>query len=236
MPQRRTGLGRGGQGRRDTRQDLQLDLMPCRLAGFVQRLDHRRGHGEHAGVAGRHHHHRTPKGCQLERVTGALHLFAVIGAVLHLIVAERPGHAHIGFIAQHIGATRQLGLHRRHHQVGGARPEADHREAATGTAELRHIQRLLGHAQGDVRVLLHLGESQRHAQRQRRLVQRRVGHVRVAGQQTGQGLHGKARVVQRRAYPRSQLRTRLAGSAHGLRIDQQLVGGGHTLGTAHVNR
>jgi hypothetical protein len=38
-------------------------------------------------------------------MAGALHLFAVVGAVQHLVVAERPGHAHVGFVAEHILAA-----------------------------------------------------------------------------------------------------------------------------------
>ena len=73
---------------------------------------------------------------ELERVAGALHLFAVIGAVLHLIVAERPGHAHIGFIAKHVLRPGQFRLDRWHHQLGSARPQADNGQTAAAAAQL----------------------------------------------------------------------------------------------------
>ncbi|MNP60182.1 hypothetical protein D3C76_1552450 [compost metagenome] len=52
MPQRCTRLGSGRQRSRDPGQDLQIDTVPGRVVGPVQRFEHRSGHGEHAWVAG----------------------------------------------------------------------------------------------------------------------------------------------------------------------------------------
>ncbi|MNN26835.1 hypothetical protein D3C81_1403530 [compost metagenome] len=89
--------------------------MPGGVAGFVQRFEHCSGHGEHAWVARRDHHHRTALCRQLEGMPGALHLFTVVGAVHHLVVTERPGHAHVGFVAEDVLGACKFGLDRRHH-------------------------------------------------------------------------------------------------------------------------
>jgi hypothetical protein len=121
-------------------------------------------------------------------VAGALHFFAVVGAVLHLIVAERPGHAHIGFIAEHIGGPRQFGLDRRHHQLGGAgprpitarRPRGGRLRTSTG---VRRAQSPRWHGDRGLRqCLAPRGEvaAPRKAQRHTQLVRLHASAMRVA--------------------------------------------------------
>ncbi len=91
----------------------------------------------------------------------ALHLFAVVCAVQHLVVAEGTGHAHIGLVAQHILGAGQLGLDRRHHQLGRAGAQADHRQTTTAPANLLRIERRGGYGDGQAVLLDHLRTGQR---------------------------------------------------------------------------
>ena len=54
MAERRPAARRRRVRRRDARQHHDLDTMPGRVVGLVQRLHHRRRHREHAGIAGGH--------------------------------------------------------------------------------------------------------------------------------------------------------------------------------------
>jgi len=99
---------------------------------------------------------------QFKGVTGALHFFAVVGAVHDLIGAERTGHAHVGFITQNVVGPGQFGFHRRHHEFGGARAEADHGQATTRTADLLGVQGLVGHGNGNLVADLQRRQQLRH--------------------------------------------------------------------------
>jgi hypothetical protein len=68
-------------------------------------------------------------------MTRALHFFAVVGAMHDLIGTERPGHAHVGFVTQHIVGACQLSLDRRHHQLCGTWPQADDCQTPARTAD-----------------------------------------------------------------------------------------------------
>ncbi|MNH22839.1 hypothetical protein D3C79_827110 [compost metagenome] len=74
-------------------------------------------------------------------MTRSLHFFAIVGAMLHLVVAERPGHAYVGFVTENILGACQLGFDRRHHQLGGARAKADDGQATTPAAQLVDLDR-----------------------------------------------------------------------------------------------
>jgi hypothetical protein len=89
---------------------------------------------------------------QLEGVAGTLHLFAVVSAMQHLVFAERPGHAHIGFVTEYVGGPGQFGLDRWHHQFSGARAQTDDRQTTARTADLRSVQRLSGHRDGNAGI------------------------------------------------------------------------------------
>ena len=147
MPQWRTGLGGSRQRCRDPGQDFQVDAVPLCIAGLVQGFKHGSSHGKHPRITRGHHHHRTALGGQFEGMARALHFFAVVGAMQHLIVAKRPGHPHIGFVPQDVIGPRQLGLDRRHHQLGCARPEADNGQATPRTANQLWVQRRRGDPQ-----------------------------------------------------------------------------------------
>ncbi|MNE27228.1 hypothetical protein D3C80_1206300 [compost metagenome] len=152
MAQRCAGLGRGGQGCGNARQDLQLYSMPSGFARLVQGLEHCSGHGKHARVTRRHYHHRAPLRRQLEGMPGALHLFTVVGAMQHLVGAKGPGHTHIGLITEHVVGPRQFGLDRRHHQFRGTRAQANHRQTPTCPADGLRLYGLAGHGNGNMRA------------------------------------------------------------------------------------
>ncbi|MNN19343.1 hypothetical protein D3C81_1325820 [compost metagenome] len=184
------------------------------ISGFVQRLQHRRGHGENARVTRRNHHDRAPLGGQFEGVTGALHLFAVVSAVQHLIRAKRPGHAYVSLVTQHIIGASQLRLDRWHHQFGGARPQTNHRQASARATDQQRIQWVIGNSDGNrviakngnrladsvARQFTHigfsLGKPQGHTQFTRSFSQRRVSHFGIRGQQASQRLHGNCGLMQ----------------------------------------
>ncbi|MNY01988.1 hypothetical protein D3C86_1345400 [compost metagenome] len=192
---------------------------------------------------------------QRECVTRTLHLFTIVGAVHHLVGAEWAGHAHIGFVTQHVIGASQLGLDRRDHQFGSARAQTDHRQSAAQTANRQGIQRFLGYRDGNGLItqdqyrLLDgvacqraertdiVGKAQRHAQLKRRFTQRRTGHFGVGSQQTGHRLHGDLCPMQRVANGAGH--TDCAGTHRDhyvTRIDQQLVGRRLALGMTDMHR
>ncbi|MNR61786.1 hypothetical protein D3C85_1836300 [compost metagenome] len=61
-------------------------------------------------------------GCQFKGMPGTLHFFTVVGAVHDLIRTERTRHAYVGFVTENIIGLSQLGLDRRHHELGSTRP------------------------------------------------------------------------------------------------------------------
>ncbi|MNJ46137.1 hypothetical protein D3C77_412610 [compost metagenome] len=83
-------------------------------------------------------------------MAGPLHFFAVVGAVHDLVGTERPGHAHVGFVAKDIVGPGKLGLDGGHHELGRTRPQADHRKPTAGTANLQGVDRLAGNHDGQV--------------------------------------------------------------------------------------
>ena len=104
----------------------------------------------------------------------------------HLIVAERAGHTHIGFITQHIIGPRQLSLDRRHHQFGSAGAQANYSQTATGPANRFRFQRRRGNTQHHAIARFTPGnrqqrciaahKPQRHRQLKGRFTQRCTGH------------------------------------------------------------
>ncbi|MNP36022.1 hypothetical protein D3C76_1293790 [compost metagenome] len=72
-----------------------------------------------------------------------------------LIRTERSRHAHIGFITENVIGAGQFRLDRRHHQIGGAGAETDHRQATARTANRRGVQRLLGNCDGNGLIAKH---------------------------------------------------------------------------------
>jgi hypothetical protein len=107
VAERRAGLRGGRERRRHAGFDAQLDGRPLRVARFVERFEHGRGHREHAGVARRHDRDAPALGRQFERMARALHFLAIVGAVHALIHPERPGHRHVGRVAEDVGGVRQ---------------------------------------------------------------------------------------------------------------------------------
>ena len=187
---------------------------------------------------------------------GALHFFAVVGAVHDLIGTERPSHAHIGFVAKNVIGPRQFGFHRRHHQLGRTRAQADHCQTATRTADMLGVQWLVGDGDGNpiangqrrqqlrhgvlgqhADALCRRGKTQGHAQFKGRFAQGRTGHVAVSGQQAGHRLRGDSGLVQRLANLRRQvfIPPAAARHQHTTRVDQQFIGRRFSLGGAHMN-
>ncbi|MNJ49642.1 hypothetical protein D3C77_448870 [compost metagenome] len=61
-----------------------------------------------------------------------------------LVRAERSGHAHIGFVTEDIVGPRQLCLDRRHHELCGSRPQANHCQATAGATDEQGIDGVIG--------------------------------------------------------------------------------------------
>ena len=150
-------------------------------------------------------------------MTGTLHFFAIVGAMLNLIVAERTGHAHVGFVTENVCSSSELGFHRRHHQLRRTWAKADDSQTSARTTDLRNIQRLFGHGDGyivgccddsSVRdciasqltdVIRWRNKAQRHRQLERSFTQGRTGHLNVRRHQTGQRLNRHPGLLQRTA-------------------------------------
>ncbi|MNF74138.1 hypothetical protein D3C84_561630 [compost metagenome] len=92
-----------------------------------------------------------------------------------LIRAKWPGHAHIGFIAQHIIGTRQFRLHRRHHQLASPRPQTNNRQAPARSANLQRVQRLLGDCNRNGVVTKKADRMSNHAANQLSDISNRIG-------------------------------------------------------------
>ncbi len=69
-------------------------------------------------------------------MAGAQHFFAVVSAVQHLVGAERPGHAYVRLVAEHVIGASELGLYGGNHEVGRAWAEPDNRQPPPCTADL----------------------------------------------------------------------------------------------------
>jgi hypothetical protein len=126
--QRRADLGRRGQHRRHAGLDPDVEIAPGRIAGF-DRLEHRRRHGEHTGIAARHHGDLTTRGGERERQSCAVEFDAIVRRVAALVVA-RGNAVEIGAVAHEIGGTSQRRPRCRRHQLGLAGPGADHHQRA----------------------------------------------------------------------------------------------------------
>ena len=182
---------------------------------------------------------------QFKGVTRTLHFFTVVGAVQHLVSPERPGHAHVRLVPQHIIGPRQLGFHRGHHQLGGSGAQTNHGQTPACTPDVLRVQRRIRHAHahtigeftpdGCHNGLIRADKTQRHRQFAGRLAQPGTGHHPVIGHHAGQRLPGQFRLMQRVAQNlrRHFLRDFKQDAA---RVDQQFVGRRLTLGIAHVNR
>src|SRR5471030_3142456 len=131
VTKRRASASGCGQRRRYTRYDRQFDGVPLLvIPGLIESLKHGRGHCKNTGVSRRYNHYVTPGTRQFERMTCALHLFAIVGAMKGLMRRERTGHAYIGLVAEYIVGLRQSLSCCRHHQICAARAETDHRKCA----------------------------------------------------------------------------------------------------------
>ena len=101
---------------------------PRRIARF-DRLEDRRRHGEHAGIAARHDDDLPAGRGERQRKAGAIEFDAIVRGVPAL-VAARGNAVEIGAVAHEVGRTGERRLRRRRHQLGLARPGADHDERA----------------------------------------------------------------------------------------------------------
>ena len=70
----------GGERGGDAGLDVDGDVPPA-VRVELELLEHRAGHGEHAGVAGRDHDDVAARGAEIERQLGAVGLDPVAGAV-----------------------------------------------------------------------------------------------------------------------------------------------------------
>ena len=161
----------------------------------------------------------------------------------HLLRAQRPGHVHVGLVAEDVLGLVQRAAHRRDHQLGGAGTEADHAEPAARLAQARHLDGLRGAADQQAVRLEHLlqrqltaqpvvgalarrprGEAQRHAEAARRLGQRAVGQRRTGGQQAGQRRRGQSPLAQGAQHaPGKVVIAAIDRDDQGARVDQQLL-------------
>ena len=135
VAERGAGPRRDREHRGDAGNDGEIDRAPRRRPG-VDRLAHRRRHGEDAGIAAGDHRDPGAAGRMVERGAGAGELLAVVGGVAGLAGLCR--HAvEIGTVA-----VEGVGLVERRPRLAGeeagvARPEADHREPSAHGAGLR---------------------------------------------------------------------------------------------------
>jgi hypothetical protein len=133
--QRRPQTRGGGEHGRDPGHDLDLQIAPGGIAP-LHRLEHRRGHGEDAGVAAGADRHRPPLRGQHQGVAGAIELFAIVGRMAALAGALG-NTCEIGAIAHQVLRRRQnsLGLGRAHRVRPG--PEPHHIEPPAHRAPRR---------------------------------------------------------------------------------------------------
>ena len=120
----------GGQRSGDARHHLDVDRLPGGWSiGGGLCLEDGRGHGEHAGIARRHHRDASPGTGQLERVAGAAELGAVVRAVQRRGGAQlRRHHVQIGLVADEIGRPGENLARLRQQPAGIAGAEADDRQ------------------------------------------------------------------------------------------------------------
>ena len=128
-PKRRADFGRRRQHRRDAGLDPDVERTPHRIAD-LDRLEDRRGHGEHAGIAARHHGDAAAGGGERQRVTRAIELDAIVGRMAALIGAQHRHAVEIGAVAHEIRRRGEGSLRRGCHQLGLARTGADDDERA----------------------------------------------------------------------------------------------------------
>ena len=137
---------RGAEPRRgrlhggDSRQNVYVEIAPGGIA-IVDRLEHRRRHGENAGIAARDHSDLASAGGEAQRVLGARDLDAIVAGDARL--AGRDGNARdIGRIADDILRGAQSLLRFQCEKARVARSEADDGEFAA-PIRLRHGRRPL---------------------------------------------------------------------------------------------
>ena len=85
--QRRAHLGRRRQHRGDAGLDSDVEVAPRRIAR-LHRLEHRRRHGEHAGIAARHDGDLAAGSGKRQRKPRAIELDAIVRSVAALVVAR----------------------------------------------------------------------------------------------------------------------------------------------------
>ena len=130
--QRRADLGRSGQHGGDAGLDPDVELSPLRIA-ILDRLEHRRRHGEHAGITARDDDDLAARGGERQSVPRAVELDAIVGGMAALAGTLR--HAvEIGTVAHEIGGVGECRRGRRRHELGLARTGADHHQREPVTA------------------------------------------------------------------------------------------------------
>ncbi len=127
--QRRADFGRRRQHRRHAGLDPDIERTPRRIPR-LHRLEDRRGHGEHAGIAARHHGDAATGRRERQRVTRAVELDPVVGSVAALIGAQRRHAIEIRAVAHQIRRRGEGRQRRGSHQLGLAGASADDNERA----------------------------------------------------------------------------------------------------------
>ena len=100
--ERRAGERCRGQHGRHAGFDANVQRTPRRLAR-VDRFEHRRRHGEHAGIAARHDGHPPALGGEAQGVTRAVELDAIVRSVPALAGRKLRDARQIGVVADEVG-------------------------------------------------------------------------------------------------------------------------------------
>ena len=126
MPERRADPRRRRLHRGDARDDPHLEAAPACIARF-DRLEHRRGHGEDAGIAAGNDSDATPGRGQRERLARTRQLLAVVARMPKL--ARPLGQPRqIRAVADEIARRGERLRRFRRHPFGSARAEPDNAE------------------------------------------------------------------------------------------------------------
>ncbi len=104
--ERRAGERRRGQHGRHAGFDANVQRAPGRLAR-VDRFEHGRRHGEHAGIATRHDGHAPAFGGEAQCVTRAVELDAIVRSMPALVRRQLRNARQIGVVADEVGRLAQ---------------------------------------------------------------------------------------------------------------------------------